>query len=318
MLSQKELDFVEKLKALHKDLGIKPTRDQFMEYLGTRNPRFGSLTFNHLLRLAGLPLHPNQALAEIDPAPPKILFIDIEVCPMVVQSWGIRDQYIAHTEIISDWSILSFAAKWADSEDIIYYQVDPNDPRNDRDVCQKAFDLMNKAEVIVAHNSDFDTKKLRARWLFYGLEKERDRRSICTLKIARRNFKLTSAKLDYLAKYLDVINKLDHGKFPGMKLFSECAKGNPEAFIELEIYNCRDVLTLEAVYLKLRRYDKSIRFNIFNQDNICSCGSKEFREVGPITTNAGVFRTWQCVECGYNLRDTKNLLSAQLRKSLMK
>ena len=312
------MELVDKLKALHKELGVKPTRDQFTEYIGNKNPKFGSLTFNQLLKLAGLPLHPNQQLAQIDPSPPKILFLDIEVCPLTVQSWGIRDQYIGHNEIVHDWSILSFAAKWADSEDIIYYQVDSKSPRNDRDVTRKAFDLMNQADIVVAHHADFDIKKLRARWLFYGFERERERRVICTLKIARRNFKLTSAKLDYLAKYLDVINKLDHGKFPGMKLFSECAVGNPEAFTELEIYNCRDVLTLEAVYLKLRRYDKSIRYNIFNQDNICSCGSKEFREVEPITTNAGVFKTWQCIECGFNLRDTKNLLSAQLRKHLMK
>lgn len=318
MLSQKELELVEKLKAFHKELGVKPTRDQFMDYLGLKVTKFGSLTFNQLLKLAGLPLHPNQQLAEIDPSPPKILFIDIELANMEVRTWGIRDQYIPHTEIIKDWSVLSFAAKWSDSEEILYYEVDHMDPRNDRQVVREAFDLMNKADVVVAHNAPFDVKKLRSRWLYYEFERERHRRVICTLAIARRHFSLSSNKLEYLAKYLGVIEKLDHGKYPGMKLFSECANGNPDAFKELRDYNVRDVLTLEGVFLKLRRYDSSIRYNVFNQDNVCSCGSKEFREVEPITTNSGVFKTWQCVECGFNLRDTKNLLSAQLRKTLLK
>jgi hypothetical protein len=318
MLSQKDLSYVEKLKELAASLGRKPTRSEFQTHIGSSTCKFGSLTFNQLLRLAGQPLHPNQSLAEIDPSPPKILLIDIELANMEVRTWGIRDQYISHTEIIKDWSVLSYAAKWLDKEEVIYEQVDPIDPRNDERLVKSAFDLMNQADVIIAHNASFDAKRLRSRWLYYGLETERQRRIICTLKIARKNFQLTSNKLDYLAKYLGVIEKLDHGNFPGMSLFHECANGNLDAFRELQAYNTRDVITLEGVYLKLRRYDKSIRFSVFNQDNVCSCGSKEFREVEPITTNAGVFRTYQCIECGFNLRDSKNLLSSQLRSLLLR
>jgi hypothetical protein len=318
MIAQRELDLIEKLKGLAEALGRKPTRDEFREFLGQRSCRFGSLSFNQLLKLAGLPLHPNQLDTQIDPSPPKILLIDIELCNMEVRTWGIRDQYVSHTEIVKDWSVLSYAAKWLDKEDIIYDQVDPANPRNDKAVVRSAFDLMNQADIIVAHNAPFDTKRLRARWLYYEFERERERRVICTLSIARRHFQLTSNKLDYLAKYLGVIEKLDHGKYPGMKLFSECGNGNPDAFKELKDYNIRDVITLEAVYLRLRRYDKSIRYNIFNQENKCSCGSTEFRSVEPITTNTGVFRTYQCIECGFNLRDTKNLLSSQMRSDLLR
>jgi hypothetical protein len=318
MLSQKELDFVEKLKALHKELGVKPTRDQFMDYLGAATTRFGSLTFNHLLRLAGLPLHPNQSLAEIDPAPPKVLFLDIETAPLSVYGYGLFNQNHSTQSIREDISVLSFSAKWLDSEEMIYYSVNPEDPKNDRDVVKAAYDLIDKCDFLVCHNVKYDSKILRGRWLLYDFPKERNFRTICTLQIARKNFKLTSNKLGYIAKFLGVINKVEHDKYPGITLFIECSKGNKDAFRYLEEYNVGDCLTLEAVYLKLRRYDNTIRFNIFNQDNICSCGSKEFREVDPITTNTGVFKTWQCVECGFNLRDTRNLLSSQLRQSLLK
>lgn len=316
-LSQKELDLVEKLKQFSVENGRKPTRDEFRKYADHPTTRFGSLTFNQLLDLAGLPLHPNQRLAKIDPCKPKILFIDIETAPLRLWSYGIRDQYHTPDAIETDLSVLSFAAKWADSEEIIYHSVDPADPRNDESLVREAYFLMNQADYICAHNASFDTKILRGRWLKYEFLRERPFQVICTLRVARKHFKLTSMKLSYLAKYLGVIEKLEHDKYPGMSLFVECSKGNLDAFKHLEDYNTRDVLTLEAVYLKLRRYDDSIRFSIFEQENTCSCGSTEMRKIEPIATKTNIFESYQCVDCGKVFRGD-GLLSSILRKHLLK
>lgn len=317
-MTDRDVELVEKLKSITKELGRKPTRDEFCDMAGVSHATFRHLTFNGLLTLAGIPLHPNQQKIKIDPAPPKILVIDIEVNPLKVHSYGIRDQYHGPDAIDEDWTILSFAAKFLDSEEVFYYAVDPANPRDDRAVVEKAFELLGTIDCAVGHNLNFDIKMLAARFLYYDLGQTRPFRSICTYKIARRHFRLTSNKLGYLAKYLGVIQKLEHEKYAGMKLFVECGKGNLDAFKSLEEYNVRDVITTEAVYLKLRKYDNSIRFNLFYQESKCDCGAKEMRKLEPIITNAGAFNVFQCIECGKVYRDNSNLIPARFRSGLLR
>ena len=316
-LSAKEVELVERLKKIAEELGRKPTRDEFQKMADYRTTRFGSLTFNQLLDLAGLPLHPNQKLAKIEGYKPRVLLLDIESCVMETYTFGIRDQYIGTNQIKEDGSVLSFAAKWLDEEEMIYHQVDPSDPRNDEKVINAAYMLISQCDALVCHNLAYDWKVLQGRFLKYGLKIVRPFTKICTLKISRANFKLTSHKLEYVAKFLGLIEKLDHGKFPGMSLFIECSKGNREAFAELESYNCRDVIVLEAIYIKLRRYDNSLRHSVFLQENICSCGSTDMRKIDPVATKTNVFETYQCVDCGRCFRG-EGLLSSVLRSHLLK
>ena len=44
--------------------------------------------------------------------PAKILLLDIETAPMEVFSWRLWKQTVLPHQIIKDWSILSWAAKW--------------------------------------------------------------------------------------------------------------------------------------------------------------------------------------------------------------
>ena len=48
---------------------------------------------------------------------PKILLLDIETAPMEVYVWGLYKQYIPHDNIIKDWCMLSWVAKWLYDED---------------------------------------------------------------------------------------------------------------------------------------------------------------------------------------------------------
>jgi hypothetical protein len=318
MISDRDLEIVEKLKRVANELGRRPTRTEFIKLGPVTDWQLRKITFNGYLQLAGLAIYPNKPLAEIEVYEPKILLIDIETAPLKLWSYGIREQYHAVNSIDEDWTLLSFAAKFLNEEKIHYFHVDPNSPRDDRSVAEEAYKLISQCDYLVAHNLAFDLKMLKARWLFYDFKVTRPFQKICTYQIAKSNFRMTSNKLEYLAKYLNVIEKLDHGKFPGMELFKQCVNGNMEAFRELEDYNVRDVVTLEAIFLKLRRYDSRIRFSFFYQESTCSCGSKEFREVDPVATSTGIFRTQQCIECGKCFRDGKNLLSSTLRKSLLK
>jgi hypothetical protein len=317
-MTDAEMELIAKLKALAAELGRKPTRDEFRGYIGNGSTRFGSFSFNQLCRLAGLDLHPNQRLTRFDPSPPKILLLDIETAPIELWSYGIREQYHSTSSIEHDWTLLSFAAKWLDSKQVIYHSVKPEAPRDDRLLTHEAYRLLNEADVVIVHNAKFDIGKLRSRFLFYDFPDNRPYRTVCTYRVAKKHFPgLSSHKLEYLAKYLGVIEKLDHSKFPGIELFKQCAKGNMEAFKVLKDYNVRDVITLEACYLRLRKYDKTIRWNVFIQDNACHCGSREFRNLEPIVTNTGAFKTKQCVSCGAVFREKENLIDSTIRKHLL-
>ena len=51
---------------------------------------------------------------------PKILSLDIETAPMVGTFWGLWKQNIGLNQIAEDWYILCYAAKWLDTEDVVY------------------------------------------------------------------------------------------------------------------------------------------------------------------------------------------------------
>jgi uncharacterized protein YprB with RNaseH-like and TPR domain len=305
-------DLVLKLQQIAEDNGFPPTRDEFVKITGIQRSSF-NCNYNDILEAAGY-RSKNKKPSKIEPYKPKILIIDIETSLMDAKIFRTGEQRISHSDVSKDWNILSFAAKELNNEKIIYFDTREN-PHDDHVLCLKLHELLNDIDIFVAHNVNFDLKKIRARFLFHDLPPLRPFRSICTLKIARKYFSLTSNSLDYLAKYLNVTRKSEHGKFKGKKLWEECDNGNIEAFDEMQDYNITDIIVLEEIYLRLRRYDNSIRFNVFAQSDVCECGSDEYRQVDPIATNAGVFRAFQCIGCMKVYRKKENLISSQIRSS---
>ena len=75
-------------------------------------------------------------------------------------------------------------------------------------VIKTLHDVLSEADIIIAHNGDkFDSKKFNTRAIAYGLPPIEPKKSVDTLKIARRRFAFTSNKLSYLAKFLGVESK---------------------------------------------------------------------------------------------------------------
>lgn len=312
MITKSEL--VRELFRITSDLGRVPNRDEFIQMGKIPRSQWG-MPYTEIRKAAGYDVSHHMRDIVVKPWQPRIAFIDIETSYIEAKTWGMGDQSIALNQVIKDWNVLSWTYKLLNSEEIIYRDT-RGDPRNDEVIIREIHKLIDESDVVVAHNAAFDVKKLNARFLYYDLPINRPFRVVCTLKIARKHFKLTSNKLEYLARYLKVIEKSDHGKFPGMKLWDECLADNVEAWKEMEDYNIKDVITLEAIYLKLRKYDSSIRFNVFTQDNICECGSEDFRNLQPVVTNVGVFRASQCVDCNRVYRSKENLIDSTIRKHL--
>ena len=58
-------------------------------------------------------------------------------------------------------------------------------------------------------------------------------------------------------KFCTKYKKQDHSEFSGFKLWDECLKGNIRAWKSMEKYNKFDVLSLEELFVKMAKYDKS-------------------------------------------------------------
>jgi len=232
------------------------------------------------------------------PKPPKILVFDIETAPMSVYTWGIYDQNIGINQIKSDWFMLCYSAKWLGSETMLHDRLTSKEAlkKDDKRISQSLWELLDEADMVVAHNGDaFDIKKSNARFLKHNLGLPSPYRSVDTLKIARRNFKITSNKLDYICKFLDIPRKLETW---GFSLWEWCIKWEEKSLRKMDIYCRNDVKILEEVYLRLRCYDKSHpKLGVYLEKNVCNnCGSKKLKDIWFYTTNFNKYKALRC-EC---------------------
>ncbi len=257
------------------------------------------------------------------PAHPKVLVYDIETAPLLGYVWGLWENNVALNQIHSDWHILSWSAKWlGDGPDKVMY-MDQRNAKNiedDSTLLMGIWKLLDEADVVITQNGkNFDQKKLNARFIMQGFQPPSSYKHIDTKQIASKIFKFSSNKLEYMSDKLNVTyKKQKHEKFSGFELWSECLKGNLEAWKEMEKYNKYDVLALEELYHKLIPWDNSINFNVYHdqETNVCKCGSTSFIKNGYYYTSNGKYQRHRCKGCGAETRDKENLFSKEKRASL--
>lgn len=248
----------------------------------------------------------------------RILFIDIETAPLRAHLWSMWQHGVGLNQIESDWYMLSFTAKWADSDEIIYMDLrDSPGSEDDYQLLEKIWHLFDEADFVVGHNTKkFDVKKINARFLLNGFTRPSTFRHIDTLLIAKSLFGFTSNKLEYLTdKLCTTFKKSTHKKFPGHMLWVECLKGNPEAWEEMEEYNKFDVLSNQELYEIFMPWDSKLpNFDLYVDAPL---DMSEWVEDGFHTTNLGKYQRYRHVVTGQQRRGRKNLLSPEKRETLL-
>jgi hypothetical protein len=264
---------------------------------------------------------PVQQLAPVKG--PKVLLFDIETAPILAHVWGLWENNVALNQVVQDWHILSWSAKWLhDGPDKVMYR-DQRNAKNVEDdslILKDIWNLLDQADIVVTQNGiKFDKKKLNARFIMNGFQPPSGYKHIDTKVIASKHFGFTSNKLEYMTDKLNTqYKKLKHNKFPGHELWTQCLKGNLEAWKEMEQYNKHDVLALEELFYKLIPWDNSINFNLYHddEDHVCKCGSTSFFKNGFYYTSTGKYQKYKCKQCGAEHRDRENLFSKEKRDSL--
>lgn len=245
---------------------------------------------------------------------PRILFFDIETRQLTLEGFGLFNQNFSLEQIAEDWSILSFSAKWMDSDEIMYYDVSEYTEDN---LLDKLYDLFEEADFICAHNGKrFDLKKVRARMIARGFKPHSPVRVIDTLLIAKKEFAMTSNKLQYLTNLLCKNNKKSsHAKFPGFTLWREFVRGNPEAVQEMRDYNIVDVTSLQELYEILAPWSSTLPVFEVYEDDVSDMN--DWEESGFSYTNLGKYQQYRNKITGQYRRGKTNLLSKEKRESLL-
>lgn len=227
----------------------------------------------------------------------KVILWDIETAPMIVTSWGLFKPYLSHDNILEDTSLLCAAWKTLDERTVHSISIDPAKPRNDKGVVKKLRDVLAEADVIVGHNGDkFDLKTFNARLAYYNLKPLPPRKTVDTLKVARKYFRFTSNRLDYLGEFLGVGRKI-HTDY---KLWLDILlRGDEAALAKMIAYNKQDVLLLERVYKKLRPHMTNHPNQRLCNGEVCPiCGEDSLQKRGFRLTQMSRAQAYQCQDCG--------------------
>lgn len=241
---------------------------------------------------------------------PNILILDIETSPILGNVWTLWNNNLGLNQMVKDWHIMSWSAKWYREDKVMYQdQRNAKNIEDDKKILKSLWKLLDKADIVVTHNGkSFDIKKINARFILNGMTPPSSFRNIDTKILAKRHFGFTSNKLAYLTdKLCKKYKKLNHGKFPGQELWTQCQRGNKEAWDEMRVYNEYDVLSLEELYEIMLPWDDSINFTVYFEDDRCSCGSTNIKKNGIYYTNASKYQKYKCADCGKEYRDRTNI-----------
>ena len=235
---------------------------------------------------------------------PNVLFLDIETAPILAHVWGLFNNDVGLNQIISDWHLMSFSAKWEGSEEIEYADVsDQLHMENDYALLVRLRELLDAADIVVAHNGrKFDIKKINARFLEFGISPPSPYQIVDTLEVVKKHFGFTSNKLAFLtSKLCKKHKKITERKYAGHILWLECQRRNDDAWREMREYNMMDVLSLEEFFNVLRPWISQLNYGVYAEspEPMCpKCGSKHIIFRGYRKKLTGEYARFRCSDCG--------------------
>jgi DNA polymerase elongation subunit (family B) len=229
----------------------------------------------------------------------KRLFFDIETSPNIGLFWeaGYKKN-IDYSNIIKERAIICICYKWEDSKEVGFLTWDSK--QCDKKMLQKFIGVANTADELVGHNGDkFDLAWIRTRCLFHRIDMFPTYTTIDTLKVSRSKFRFNSNKLDYIAKYLGMGEKIktEFGLWKDIVLNKD-----KDAMTKMVKYCQQDVKLLENVYkeLSLHISPKTHYGVIFGGDrsNCPECGSEDLVRAGLRYSATGVKKVQvKCKTC---------------------
>ncbi len=256
---------------------------------------------------------------------PRIVTLDIETSPILAYVWSLWKVNVGVNQIHTDWSILSFCAKWLGEKRVVYHDTGGRGVdrvRDDTELMAQLWAVLDAADIVVAQNGvAFDVKKINARFIELNMPPPSPFKVVDTMLEAKKIARFTSNRLAWLSDILTDTPKSEHKKYPGFELWTACLADDPGAWAEMRKYNIVDVLATEKVYLQLRPY-------IIGHPNLAAyddseamrcpkCNSTNVQRRGITVTQSGRYHRMQCLGCGGWSRTRFTTNSKEKRHSLL-
>lgn len=235
----------------------------------------------------------------------RILLLDIETAPNTAYVWRLFKENVPLKALIETSYVLCWAAKWLDEDHVFFNSVHNDTPEG---MLDEIHQLIDKADVIVHFNGkSFDIPTLNREFLVHGLPPPAPYKQVDLMLVAKDKFRFVSNKLDHIAGQLGVGNKHD----TSFQLWTDCMKGDPDAWRKMEEYNKQDVQLLEKVYHQFLPWiSNHPNVGIYADGAPCcpNCGSLSYTARGFAYTTVGKYQRYQCKGCHRWFRDGKNLI----------
>ena len=245
----------------------------------------------------------------------KILLLDLELSFAIYYAYpSKREQYLSAKNIIHHQFCPVAAWKWA--HEISRYHIKITDDkkrfkknfRDDYIVAVKLHALMTEADVIVAHNGDaFDIKHANTLFINHGLGPIPERKSLDTLKAARKYFAFAGNDLDSLSKRFG-------GKGKNQKPdWYKMTDGDPKAINVAATYCMNDVAELDRVFNNIRPFMRNLpkprqlpkekkELNHYGITCCDACGSKRIQNKSLGGIPPKLYPRVRCSECGHEMK----------------
>lgn len=241
----------------------------------------------------------------------KLLLLDIETAPNLAYVWGLFKENIPLQRLVDSGYVLCWSARWYGSDETYFASEKQN---GTGEMLNLIHDLLDEADAVIHYNgANFDIPTLNKEFLKWGFAPPAPYKQIDLYKIAKKQFRLPSYKLDYVARMLGLGEKVRH---PGFEMWVNCMKGDEQAWKDMETYNKGDVDLLEKVYEKFIPWiDNHPNYGLYNDVDrpVCrNCGGVHLHYRGFAYTTLGKFRRFQCLECGTWGRTKHNLAPKDL------
>ena len=227
---------------------------------------------------------------------PEILFLDIETTPLIGPAWKVYDTNLI-TVLEESYMLCATWAWGRDGE--VQYERKSKAKGNDKALTGIVWSLMDKADIIIAHNGDqFDVKKIQERMVIHGFGPPSWFATVDTLKASRRKFNRHSHSLGALAKSHKIALKGSHA---GIGTWLGCMDEDADSWADMKAYSMADIPPLRDYYYKILPWIDN-HPNMGHWDTtrpVCrQCGSPDLAPNGTYRTNAGTRQRWACRECG--------------------
>jgi hypothetical protein len=235
----------------------------------------------------------------------KILLLDIETAPNTAYVWGLFKENIPLVRLLESSYVMCWSAKWY-GEDMTYFSSVHMTTM--KKMLKGIHALLEEADAVVHFNgSAFDIPILNKEFVLHGFTPPAPYKEIDLLQVARKRFRFTSNKLDYIANAL----KLGKKHETTFELWVKCMENDKQAWKIMEAYNRNDVLLLEKVYDKFKPWIKN-HANVAlysDQGLVCpNCGSAKTQKRGFAHTTLTKYQRYQCGGCGNWFRSNRSLV----------